>query len=174
MTVGHVVRAHGIRGDVIIRRYGDTTEVLSRGAEVELRKGGLTLRLTVHAARPHRQDWLVSFEGMADRNEAEALAGGTLYVDSETLPPLEEGVYYDYQLIGLRVETVDGGGLGQVEDILDTGAHDVIVVRGPRGEVLLPSTGEVVREVDLENGRMVVDPPPGLIPGEGDQPAESS
>jgi 16S rRNA processing protein RimM len=106
---------------------------------------------------------------MADRNEAQALAGSTLYVDSETLPPLEEGVYYGFQLIGLRVATVGGEELGRIEDILETGAHDVIVVRGPRGEVLLPSVEQVVREVDLEQGRVIVDPPPGLLPEEGDE-----
>jgi 16S rRNA processing protein RimM len=164
VTVGHVVRAHGVRGDVVIHRYGETAGVLARGAEVELKKGGLQLVLTIHEARPYQQDWLVSFEGMTDRNEAQALAGGTLYVDSEILPPLEEGIYYDFQLVGLQVVTVDGEGLGRVEDILETGAHDVIVVRGPRGEVLLPSVEQVVREVDLEEGRMFVDPPPGLIP----------
>jgi 16S rRNA processing protein RimM len=76
--------------------------------------------------------------------------------------PLEEGEYYHFQLIGVRVETEDGEWLGQVAKVLETRAHDVYVVRGPRGEVLLPAVDELVLELDLESKRMVVHLLPGM------------
>ena len=82
----------------------------------------------------------------------------------ENAVPLEEGEYYLYQLIGVQVETEDGEGLGQVVDVIETGANDVYVVRGPRGEVLLPAIGDVVLDLDLESKRMVVHLLAGLVP----------
>ena len=97
-------------------------------------------------------------------NEAEALAGAELFVDAEALCPLPEGVFYNYQLIGLKVVSARGETLGRVEDIVETGARDVIVVHGDRGEVLLPSIPQVIRRVDLEAGIIEVELLPGLLP----------
>jgi 16S rRNA processing protein RimM len=152
---------------VIIRRYGDSAEVLARGAEIELRKGNRRERVTVNDARPYKANWLVSFAEAMSREEAASWAGAALFVDAGTLPPLEDGVYYEFEMIGLDVVTVDGEALGRVEEIVETGANDVIVVRGPKGEVLLPSLEAVVRKVDLEMGCITVDPPPGLLPETG-------
>jgi len=80
--------------------------------------------------------------------------------------PLEEGEYYHFQLIGVRVEMENGEWLGQVVDVLATGANDVYVVRGPWGEVLLPAVDDVVLELDLELKRMVVHLLPGMLAGD--------
>jgi len=84
----------------------------------------------------------------------------------EEAVPLEEGEYYDFQLSNVRVEMENGEWLGQVVEVLETGANDVYVVRGPRGEVLLPAVREVILEIDLESRRMLVRPLPGMLEGE--------
>ena len=84
----------------------------------------------------------------------------------EEAVPLEEGEYYHFQLTGLRVETEDGQWLGQLAEVLSTGANDVYVVRGPRGELLLPAVDEVVLELDLASKRMVVRLMRGMLAGD--------
>jgi 16S rRNA processing protein RimM len=106
----------------------------------------------------------VVFEGVASRTEAEALSGTTLRVGADRLPPLPEDTYYTFQLEGLTVRTTDGEVLGRIDDVLETGANPVLVVRGAGGETLIPSVGQVVREVDLEAGTMTVELIPGLVP----------
>jgi 16S rRNA processing protein RimM len=125
--------------------------------------------LTVVEARPHGRSWRVRFEGMADRDEAEVLTGTVLSVDASRLPALPEGTYYSFQLLGLRVVSVAGEELGRLDEIVETGARDVYVVLGERGEILLPSIPEVVREVDLETGTMTVELIPGLVPDPVDE-----
>jgi 16S rRNA processing protein RimM len=164
VSVGRVARAHGIRGEVVVQRFGEGEEVLAEGAKVQCRKGDHEFTLTVEASRPHKKHWIVSFDGMENRNEAETLSGTLLFVDSDTLPALPDRTYYNFQLLGLLVVTSGGEDLGRVEDILETGTHDVIVVQGPEGEALLPSIPQVVRDVDLEAGEMHVHLLPGLIP----------
>ena len=167
VTVGRVIRPHGVKGDVVVRRFGEGEEVLAQGAELTCRQGEREFTLTVSESRPYKKDWLVSFKNMGDRNEAEALTGTELFVDAKALPPLPEGTYYNYQLMGLKVVTVRGESLGRVEDILETGARDVIVVHGDRGEVLLPSIPQVIRRIDLEAGIIEVELLPGLLPEAG-------
>jgi 16S rRNA processing protein RimM len=90
-----------------------------------------------------------------------------MYVDSDHLPVLEAGTYYQFQLIGMTVRTEEGTELGRIANILETGARDVYVVSGRRGEILLPAIEEVVREVDLAAGVMTVRLLPGLEEAEG-------
>ncbi len=168
IAVGRVAGAHGIRGEVLIVRFGDEQSVLDPGSTLRLERGGQELAvLTVEAARPHKNAWIVTFTGVETRNEAEALRGATLTVGEHTLPPLDEGTYYRYQLIGLAVTASDGEDLGRVREVLETGAHDLLSVKGPRGEVLIPAVEPFVRSVDLAAGRITVDLPEGLVAESG-------
>jgi 16S rRNA processing protein RimM len=78
------------------------------------------------------------------------------------VPSAEEGEYFHYELLGLKVRTVEGEDLGEVVEILETGSNDVYVVRGAAGEILVPALSKVVREIDIASGLMVVDLPEGL------------
>jgi 16S rRNA processing protein RimM len=164
IEVGRILRPHGVRGEVVVERYGESVDLLEPGVTLFGRKGALTMDLTVGAARPHKKDWIVVFEGVASRTEAEALGGTTLLVGADRLPPLPEGTYYNFQLEGLAVRTTEGEALGRIEEILETGANPVLVVRGAGGEFLIPSVGQVVRDVDLKAGTMTVELIPGLVP----------
>ena len=164
IAVGRVVRAHGIQGEVIVYRFGDTDEMLAPGSELRFGEGDPAVSRVVVEAHRHGRDWRVRFEGVSDRNAAEALRGTWLFVSRDRLPELPEGSFYRFQLVGLAVRTEDGKALGRVEEILEAGAHDVCVVRGAEGEVLIPAVDPLVR-VDLERGEMVVTALPGLVPG---------
>ena len=166
VSVGRVMRPHGIHGEVVVSRFGEAPGVLKKGAVLTGRRGEAELTLTIAAVRPFKQNWIVAFEGFRDRSEAEALMGTVFYSDVDALPPLEEGTYYRFDLIGLEAVTVDGETIGKVEEVWETGANDLLVVRGPRGEILIPAVEPFVAEVDLAKRQVTVKPVPGMIPEE--------
>jgi 16S rRNA processing protein RimM len=108
--------------------------------------------------------------GVKDRTAAERLKGTKLYLDRAQLPAPEPDEFYHADLIGLRVELRSGERLGVVTAVQDYGAGPILEVGNGRGSVLIPFTRAVVPEVDLEGGRLVAEPLPGLIPPAADGP----
>jgi 16S rRNA processing protein RimM len=105
----------------------------------------------------------VSFTTVNDLGAAQALQGAELTIPVAELPVQPGGSYYQFQLIGLAAETPSGEKLGTVARILETGANDVYLIERPDGsELLVPAISDVVKQVDIDAGRLVVDPPPGL------------
>ncbi len=120
--------------------------------------------LTVHSARPHGRVLLVQFVGVSDRATAEVLRGTLLTVDVMELPELDDpDEYYDHQLEGLTAVGSDGGVLGTVREVVHAPAGDLLVLDTGRGEALVPFVQAIVPEVDLAAGRVVLDPPAGLL-----------
>jgi 16S rRNA processing protein RimM len=117
----------------------------------------------VERVRLHAGILLLKLHGCESRNAAEQMRGMLVQIPTETAVPLEGDEYYEFQIIGLTVETDNGLTLGKIVQVLETGANDVYVVRGPSGEVLLPAVDDVVREVDTAARRMVVHLIPGLL-----------
>jgi 16S rRNA processing protein RimM len=117
----------------------------------------------IERSRRRERHLYLKLAGIDDPETAVALRGRYLQAPESSLEPPGEDTYYHYQLIGLHVITTSGEELGVVKEILATGANDVFVVRGPEREVLIPSIGDVVREVDIEGGRIVIEPIPGLL-----------
>lgn len=161
VLVGRVLRAHGLRGDVLVDP--STDEPRRRFAP------GATLlagdrRITVAAAAPHGERWRVRFREAADRDAAEALRGLALHVDTGDLDRSSDpDDVHDAELIGLTVVTVDGRAVGKVSDVLHP-AQDVLVVdRAGSPPAYVPFVKALVPSVDLAAGRLVVDPPPGLL-----------
>ena len=163
VVIGRIGKAHGIRGDV-------TVEV--RTDEPDRRFAiGATL-LTNHAtplviadARDHSGRLLLHFVGVDDRNAAEALRGILLEADIDpTEVPEDPDEYFDRQLVGLQAVRVNGELLGSVSEIVHLPGHDLLAVTHPtRGEVLVPFVHEIVTDVDLLEGRVLIDPPGGLF-----------
>jgi 16S rRNA processing protein RimM len=113
---------------------------------------------------------IVRFKGIDDRSAAEALTGTDLSVPRDRLPPPEDDDYYHADLIGLEAVSVSGEPIGTVIAVPNYGAGDLIEVAPPRGEpVLIPFTRAAVPEVDIAGGRIVVDPPPGLLEAEAEE-----
>ena len=157
VTVGRVVGVHGMRGDIKVEPLTDFPQRFERGAVLWLAGDPR------HVERSRRQGRLVylKLQGIDSRTAAESCTGEELTVP-EAHAIAEEGVYYQHDLIGLRVLSEDGETLGRLADILSTGANDVYVVRGDRGELLLPAIDDVVKQIDPRAGCIVVDLLPGL------------
>ncbi len=165
VVLGKIVKAHGIRGEVEIYAYSPDIRGLVESRPVFLETSeGVRTSYKVETARPKKKHkFILSFEGVDNRDQAEALVGNEICVLRESLPELPEDEYYWHELIGMRVKTVEHEDLGRLSKILSTGAHDVLVVEGPYGEVLIPMVAEMIENVDIRAGVIIVNPVPGLL-----------
>ncbi len=166
LVVGRILRPHGVRGELRAEIVTGYPELLSQYRFFFLsapNSPDVGRQYPVEGVRLHAGIALLKLGGCDDRNAAEELRGLLVQVPIEEAVPLEADEYYHFQIIGVNVVTEAGESLGKVVQVLETGANDVFVVRGPLGEVLLPAIDEVVRELDPAAGRMVVHLLPGLI-----------
>ena len=163
LAIARVVKPWGLRGEMKLEVLTGFPEQLGRLKRVYL--GPEAVPYTVARFRWHSGELLVQLADVGDRNAAEMLRNQLVQIAREDATPLEPGQFYEYQIIGLNVVTTDGEPLGQVVEVLSTGANDVYIVQGPRGEVLLPARTEVVRAIDLDAGTMTVTLLPGLVEG---------
>jgi 16S rRNA processing protein RimM len=162
LTVGQIVRPHGVRGEVIV-------DVRTDEPELRFREGAVLTagpsRLTVASARPHLGRLIVTFEEVPDRNAAEAVRGRILEVESESIPaPEDPDEFHDHQLVGLDVVTVEGQKIGQIERVEHAPASDLLVVPLADGRTgYIPFVKAIVPTVDLANKKAIIDPPGGLL-----------
>jgi 16S rRNA processing protein RimM len=167
LTVGRLGRPHGNKGEIIVWPLTDHPEstfapgvVLLPGddaPDVDLPP------LLVEQSRPFQESWLVIFDGIETRTEAETLRGRYLYRPADEVEPLAEGEVFQHDLVGLEVVTVGGEHVGSVVEIFEMRPADLLEVRAGDRTVMIPFLRDVVVEVDVAGGRLVVDPPDGLL-----------
>jgi 16S rRNA processing protein RimM len=165
LIVGRIGRAHGIKGDVTVEVRTDEPELRLGPGAVLMTDPSSAGPLTVASGKVHSGRLLLRFEGVHDRNGAEALRGTLLIaeIDPEDRPE-DPDEYYDHQLVGLDVVLTDGTVVGELTEVLHLPYQDLLTVVRPDGtEVLVPFVSEFVPEIDLEAQRAVITPPPGLI-----------
>lgn len=163
VPLGKIIRTHGVRGGVKIYPYGETLVGMHSGEKLFLSSTRRVMELTLLSLQSQGRFLVARFEEVPDLNVAESLLGEEVAVPEDRLPPTLEGEYYHFQLIGLEVETIGGKKVGRLQSILETGSNDVYVVRRDDREFLVPAIEEVIREIDLDKGIMIIDPPEGLV-----------
>ncbi|MGM0563290.1 MAG: ribosome maturation factor RimM [Pseudomonadota bacterium] len=156
LVVGKLGGPHGVRGWIKVLSYTDPRENLFDYAPWQLERDGQWRHFEVEAGKPQGKGWIVKLVGVDDRNAAEALIHCRIAIEERQLPELDEGEYYWRDLIGLTVVTEGGQALGEVSGLMETGANDVLVVRGER-QRLVPYIDPVVRSIDLERREIRVD-----------------
>ncbi|MGO9017657.1 MAG: ribosome maturation factor RimM [Syntrophobacteraceae bacterium] len=162
VAVGKVVRTHGVRGALKVLAYGETLGEMEAGEKLFSIEDRGQRQLTLVSLNPQKRVSIVEFEEIGSIDQAQALTGKDLFIDKDRLPRLPSGEYYHFQLIGLSVQTKEGKALGTLSAVLETGGNDVYVVEKGEKELLIPAIEEVIAEVDLLNGRLIVDLPEGL------------
>ena len=164
LAIGKLRRPHGVRGEMVMSVWTDFPERLLPGVTVYV--GETYTLLTIRSVRWHRDDILIAFEEYTDRDQVGVLRNQIAYVRADDRPPLPEGEFYLHQLLGLNVfRDEDDLYLGEVEEIIETGSNDVLIVRMPDGkELLLPDIPSVVLDINLERNEMRVHLLPGLLP----------
>lgn len=160
MVIGKVSNAFGTKGEIKVRPFTESLEIFRRSVDLFL--GDFPFR--VLNIRPYRSDVLVTLDGIHSRETAMGFAGMQVSTCTKHFPEKAENEYYWFELKGLKVVTIAGRDLGTVRNIIPTGAHDVLEIEGPAGEVLLPWIDQVVAQVDMNSGVIIVDPLEGLIP----------
>lgn len=162
LVIGRIVKPHGINGEVRVEIHTDLPERFTWLETVYLGKDEPYV-IAVKSVRFHKGWALLKLDGYDSREDAEELRSKWLQVPYDEGVPLEEGEYYLYEAVGLSVYTDGGEYLGDVTEILETGANNVFAIHGPQGEILLPDTAEVIREIDFDARRVLVHLLPGLI-----------
>jgi len=164
IPIGKVLGPHGIRGQLRIIPYsGDSASITSLRTVLLRAPGGPYDSYEIAHAVVHKKHVLISLKGFDNINQVLSLAGREVFVRRDQFPQLPAGEYYWCDLIGLAVQTEDGEALGELVDIFETGSNDVYVVKAGSREILIPAIEEVVLDVNLVAGRMVVRPPEGLL-----------
>jgi 16S rRNA processing protein RimM len=162
MTVARIGRAHGLRGEVALDLRTDTPAERFAVGAVLATVPATAGPLTVSATREQHGRWFVTFEQVADRSAAEALRGVEIVAEQDETD--EDDAWYPHELAGLRAEHVDGTILGEIVGLEHLPAHDSLVLREPSGaRTLVPFVRAIVPVVDVPGGRVVIDPPGGLL-----------
>jgi 16S rRNA processing protein RimM len=164
VVVGRIGRPHGIRGEVTVEpRTDEPDERFAPGAVLSV--DGPVNELVVDRTHWHSGRLLVTFRGVGDRSQAEALRGLLLHVErSEDQTPDDPDEYYDSTLTGCSVVLGDGTPVGELTEVLHLPSQDLLVLRTPDDrEVLVPFVEAFVPVVDIAARRIVIDPPPGLL-----------
>jgi 16S rRNA processing protein RimM len=163
VAVGKVVATHGIGGWLRLKLYNPQTSILSRTRRLFVQKNSVTSGYAVDTHRPHRGLALVKLAGVDHIAAAEELVGAEVYAAEETLEPLQPGEYYQYQVVGFDVFDVSGRVIGKVARVWIKPGGDLFVVVGPDKTHLIPAVKEIIRTVDLNGGKIIIDPPAGLL-----------
>jgi 16S rRNA processing protein RimM len=160
-AVGRIARPHGLRGHVIVNVDTDFPE--ERFRQLFIERGGGVQALTLTSVRFQRERPIVGIAGVETMNEAEALAGSELRIPVDRLAPLPPGTFYRHDLVGCRVETTAGQQVGTVAAVEGTMNGSRLVVAAPGGEVLIPLAAAICVAIEPDGGRIVIDPPAGLL-----------
>jgi len=161
LAVGRVLRPHGVRGEVCAEVHTAYPERFYVYKTLYL--GPSYTPYPLKSCRFHQDMVLLTLKGINDRDQAEALRNQWAWISRSEAIPLKEGEFYLYQAIGFRVVTDDGKDLGRVTEIIETGANDVLVVKGTHGQVLLPLIPDVLVEADIPAGQITVHLLDGLL-----------
>ena len=169
VLMGRIGAAHGIKGEVRLQSFTEEPLDLLGYNPFATNRPGLTV--TIAKARGTTNMLVAQIDGVADRSAAEKLNGIELYVTRDRLPEPEEEDYYHADLIGLRAQLTDGTAIGKVTAVPNYGAGDILEVRNDGGETFLfPFTRQVVPDVRIKDGYVVIEPPLDADPGE-EEPA---
>ncbi len=161
IAIGQIVGAWGVHGDVKVNLHTDfperfqTTEIIYLGVQAQ--------PVRVLKSRLHKGQALLRLEGYETPEAVEALRNLWVQVPETDVVPLPEGEHYVFEMIGLAVHTTDGRYLGEIVEVLLTGANEVLVVQGNAGEVLIPYLSSIVVEEDVRGGHIVIEAVPGLL-----------
>ena len=164
LEIGQIVNTFGIKGMVKVKPFTDNIERFSNLEKIYIKNKSGQTEYKIQEIKYHKNMVLIKFEGIENPEQADLLRNSYLIVDRETEEPLEAGRYYIVDMIGLDVFTDDNEYLGKLEDIYNTGSNDIYVVKNELGkQVLLPAIEDVIKNIDMDNKKVIVHLIPGLV-----------
>lgn len=164
ITIGQILKPHGYCGFVKVQPMTDVSHRFSDLKRVWLEwPDSRRQEVQVEEWRSSPGVQLMKVQTIQNPEDAESLRGAYILVPRSDVPPLPEGQYYVFELIGLQVLTESGDDIGEVQDVMSLPANDVYVVQGRYGEVLIPTTRDIIVSIDLAAKRLIIRPIPGLL-----------
>jgi 16S rRNA processing protein RimM len=163
VTVGEIVRPHGVRGEVVVEVLSDVPSRFATGSELLLHEAHRYRRLRVRCSRPHRGRLLVHFEDCDDRDTAEGWRGASLEVERAQVPEAPAGSYYQFELLECRCRDETLGDLGRVVELLEDGGGLLLQVGEGDRQLLIPFVEAFIRRIDTVAGEIDLRLPPGLV-----------
>jgi 16S rRNA processing protein RimM len=164
IPVGKIIGTHGIKGHMKVFSYSGNFDSLSAAHSVVMKSADGTLReLALKSINANSGKFIISLQDFDDIDQVKVFVGHELCLKRCNLPDLSDDEYYWNDLIGLEVVTDVGTQLGNIAEIFETGSSDIYVVRGKTREYLIPAIADVIKQVDLENGKIVITPLEGLL-----------
>lgn len=166
LKVGKIVNTHSLKGEVkVISSTDFEEERFKKGSKLLITRGNQLIReVVVQSYRNHKNFLLVKFEGIDSVEEAEKLKNLQIKIDSDEVGELEENEFYFHQIIGCEVFDENDKNLGEIIDILTSGANDVWVIKGENGkEILIPYIEDVVKKIDITSKKVNIEVMEGLI-----------
>ena len=163
LELGQIVNSKGLKGEVKVNSFTDDNTKFERIPKVFIKQKDTLKEYEIEKVGYNKNQVIIKFKNINTIEEAEKLRNSYIVIDRETLDPLPEGVYYIADLIGLDVFTETNEYLGKVDDIFSTGSNDVYVVKDDTGrQKLLPGIDEVIKIIDIESGKIIVNLIEGL------------
>ncbi len=159
ITIGFILTPWGVEGKLRVKIETDFPQRFTPGARVYVNRQPMT----IDSVEWHGGKLVIKFDTIDSIADAQKLRDKAIEIHPSQIQPLPEGQYYYFQLIGLEVWTTQGEMLGNITEILNTESNDNYVVRGAKGEILIPAIEDVVKSVDLDKGYMIVEPITGLL-----------
>jgi len=163
IPLGKIVSTHGLDGWVKLNPYNPESRVFRAPLKIILENDEARVTFDLESSRPHKRQILLKLRGIDTIEEAEKWVGFALAVAEQSLPRLAPGEYFHYQVIGLDVFDIHGQHIGVVARTLATLAGEIYVVSGKSKEHLIPAVREFIDEVDLAAGKIIINPPSGLL-----------
>lgn len=164
LEIGQIVNTFGIKGMVKVKPFTDDIRRFDELKTVYVEKDGKQTEYEVEEVKYHKDMVLIKFKGIDKVEQAEMLRNSYLTVSRDSVEKLEEGRYYIVDLLGLEVYTDEQILLGTLDDIFNTGSNDIYVVKDKQGkQILLPAIQDVIKQIDIENKKIIVHLLPGLI-----------
>ena len=162
--IGQIVNTFGIKGFVKVKPFTDDLERFEELKSVFVEKNKELVEMQIEEVKYHKNLVLIKFKGIEDLNMAEKLKGCYIKIHRKDTRKLPEGTYFIADLIGAKVYDEDGNLLGKVDDIYNNKVHDIYVIKDDLGkQILLPSTKEIIKDIDIDNDKIVVHLINGLI-----------
>ena len=163
IALGEIVATHGIEGWLKLNPYNPNSPTLISAQEIFLENDGVRSTQRLRSVKPHKNQLLIRLQGVDGINEAQKWIGSIVSVAETNLPALGADEYYYYQVVGLEVFDTEGNRIGIITRLWSTPGGDLYVVQGEAKEYLIPVTKEIVEKIDLTAGKMIINPPEGLL-----------
>ncbi len=163
VTIGQISRVRGVKGEMVVVPLTDDPQRYLKLDRVTISKEGNVREFMVEGVREFKGKILLRLKQVEGPEEAKKLVGGFVEIQRNQVVKLHEGRYFVFDIVGLEVVTTEGRRIGKVKEVLSLPGNDVYVVQGEERQYDIPALKEIVKKVDLQEGKMIIQPMEGLL-----------